>query len=35
MAVNGYLIKYAQEVRMYSLLLFFTVCSLWLFIKFI
>jgi len=34
MAVNGYLIKYAQEVRMYSLLLFFTVCSLWLFIKF-
>lgn len=35
MAVNGYLIKYAQEVRMYSLLLFFTVCSLWLFIKFL
>jgi uncharacterized membrane protein len=35
MAVNGYLIKYAQEVRMYSLLLFFTVCSLWLFIKFV
>lgn len=34
MAVNGYLIKYAQEVRMYGLLLFFTVCSLWLFIKF-
>ncbi|MCM3901341.1 MAG: glycosyltransferase family 39 protein, partial [Pyrinomonadaceae bacterium] len=29
MAVNGYLIKYAQEVRMYSLLLFLTVCSLW------
>ena len=35
MAVNGYLIKYAQEVRMYSLLLFFTVCSLWLFVKFV
>ncbi|MGH9967861.1 MAG: glycosyltransferase family 39 protein [Pyrinomonadaceae bacterium] len=35
MAVNGYLIKYAQEVRMYSLLLFFAVCSLWLFIRFI
>lgn len=35
MAVNGYLIKYAQEVRMYSLLLFFTVCSLWLFIRFV
>ena len=33
-AVNGYLIKYAQEVRMYSLLLFLTVCSLWLFIRF-
>jgi uncharacterized membrane protein len=33
-SVNGYLIKYAQEVRMYTLLLFFTVCSLWLFIKF-
>lgn len=35
MGVNGYLIKYAQEVRMYSLLLFFTVCSVWLFIKFV
>ena len=35
MGVNGYLIKYAQEVRMYSLLLFFTVCSIWLFIKFV
>ncbi|MCM3872665.1 MAG: glycosyltransferase family 39 protein [Pyrinomonadaceae bacterium] len=34
MAVNGYLIKYAQEVRMYSLLLFFTACSLWLFVRF-
>jgi hypothetical protein len=35
MATNGYLIKYAQEVRMYSLLLFFSVCSLWLFLKFL
>ena len=29
-AVNGYLIKYAQEVRMYSLLFFLSACSLWL-----
>jgi uncharacterized membrane protein len=35
MAVNGYLIKYAQEVRMYSLLLFLTLTSLWLFAKFL
>lgn len=34
MAVNGYLIYFAQELRMYSLLLFFTVCSLWLFVRF-
>jgi Dolichyl-phosphate-mannose-protein mannosyltransferase len=34
MAVNGYLIKYAQEVRMYSLLLLLALCSLWLFVKF-
>ena len=34
LAVNGYLIKYAQEVRMYSLLLFLSVCSFWLFIRF-
>ena len=34
MAVNGYLVYYAQEVRMYSLLVFFTVCSLWLFARF-
>ncbi len=34
MAVNGSLIKYAQEVRMYSLLLFLTTCSLWLFVRF-
>jgi uncharacterized membrane protein len=30
LAVNGYLIKYAQEVRMYSLLFFLSACSLWL-----
>jgi 4-amino-4-deoxy-L-arabinose transferase-like glycosyltransferase len=35
MATNGYLIKYAQEVRMYSLLLFFTLASLWLFVRFL
>jgi uncharacterized membrane protein len=34
MAVNGYLIKYAQEVRMYSLLLLVALCSLWLFVRF-
>lgn len=33
-AANGYLIKYAQEVRMYSLLLFLTLSSLWLFVRF-
>lgn len=32
LAVNGYQIKYAQEVRMYSLLFFLSACSLWLFI---
>ncbi|HVF55761.1 MAG TPA: glycosyltransferase family 39 protein [Pyrinomonadaceae bacterium] len=32
-ATNGYLIKYAQEVRMYSLLLFLALCSLWLFVR--
>ena len=34
MAVNAYLILYSQELRMYSLLLFFTTSSLWLFVKF-
>jgi hypothetical protein len=33
MAANGYLIKYAQEVRMYSLLLLLTLASLWLFAR--
>jgi hypothetical protein len=32
-AVNGYLIKYAQEVRMYGLLLLLTLTSLWLFAR--
>ncbi|MBA3442344.1 MAG: glycosyltransferase family 39 protein, partial [Pyrinomonadaceae bacterium] len=34
MAVNGYMIFYAQDVRMYSLVLFLTLCSLWLFARF-
>ena len=34
-AVNGSLIKYAQEVRMYSLLLCFGLFSLWLFARFL
>ena len=34
MAVNGYLISYAQDVRMYDLLLLWTLCSLWLFVRF-
>ncbi len=33
-AVNGSLIKYAQEVRMYSLLMFFTLLSMWLFSRY-
>ena len=35
LAVNGYLIKYAQELRMYSLLFFLALCSFWLFVRFI
>jgi len=34
-AVNGYLIYFAQELRMYSLLLLLTLSSLWLFAKFL
>lgn len=34
MAVNGYLISHAQDVRMYNLLLLWTLCSLWLFVRF-
>ena len=33
-AVNGYLIHFAQELRMYILALFLTLCSLWLFTRF-
>jgi uncharacterized membrane protein len=32
-AVNGSLIKYAQEVRMYSLLVFLSLTSMWLFVR--
>ncbi len=32
-AANGYLVKYAQEVRMYGLLLLLTLTSLWLFAR--
>lgn len=34
LAVNGYLIHYTQELRMYSLFLFLAVCSFWLFMRF-
>lgn len=34
-AVNGSLIKYAQEVRMYSLLLCAALFSMWLFVRFL
>ena len=34
-AVNGSLIKYAQEVRMYSLLLCVGLFSMWLFVRFV
>ena len=33
MAVNGFLISHSQELRMYSLLLFLTLGSFWLFAK--
>lgn len=33
LAVNGYLIKYAQEIRMYCVLFFLSACSLWLFVS--
>jgi uncharacterized membrane protein len=35
LAANGCLIKYAQEVRMYSLFLFLAVLSMWLFARFL
>lgn len=34
-ACNGALIKYAQEVRMYSLLMFLAILSMWLFTRFL
>jgi hypothetical protein len=34
-AAGGFLIKYAQEVRMYSLLLLLTLTSLWLFARYL
>jgi hypothetical protein len=34
LAINGYLIHYAQELRMYSLFMFLAMCSFWLFIRF-
>ena len=34
-AVNGCLIKYAQEVRMYSVLLCLSLLSMWLFVRFL
>ena len=33
-AVNGYLIHYAQELRMYSLFTFLSMCSFWLFMRY-
>jgi len=33
-AVNGYMIHYAQELRMYSLFTFLSLCSFWLFMRF-
>jgi uncharacterized membrane protein len=33
LAVNGYLVHYAQELRMYSLFMFLAACSYWLFIR--
>ena len=35
LAANGALIKYAQEVRMYALLMFFSLFSIWLFTRFL
>ncbi len=33
-ACNGSLIKYAQEVRMYTMLMFLSLCSMWLFARY-
>jgi hypothetical protein len=34
-AVNAYLVYYAEELRMYSQLLLLTLCSVWLFFRFV
>ncbi|MEO8042716.1 MAG: glycosyltransferase family 39 protein, partial [Acidobacteriota bacterium] len=34
MSVNGYLVQYAQEVRMYSLLILLATTSCWLYVRF-
>jgi hypothetical protein len=34
LTVNGYLVHYAQELRMYSLFMFLAMCSFWLFIRY-
>jgi len=33
-AINGYLIHYSQELRMYSLFTFLSMCSFWLFMRY-
>jgi hypothetical protein len=35
LAVNGFLIYFAQQLRMFDLLQFFALCSLWRFVKFV
>lgn len=35
MAPNSFLINYSQEVRMYSMLMLFTTCSLWMFVRYV
>ncbi len=34
MGVNGYLIHYTQELRMYSMFAFWALCSFWLFLRY-
>lgn len=34
MGLNGYLIHYAQELRMYSMFAFWALCSFWLFLRY-
>jgi hypothetical protein len=35
LSVNGFLVHYAQELRSYIIFWFFSVCSLWLFLRFL